>query len=178
MKVVKKILSDKNGMTFIEVVLGMVIATLLMAALITNLSTSIIAWQAGKNRSEIEATARLAIDSIVREIRYANNLELTSKSSITITKKNSATNKIQEKITFRYGSNEAKAIYKITDKTPSGGGIGTNPLTLAVIRNLEFGYDPAVDRNEVTITIQATDYTGEVLEYHSTIRCLNVLDSE
>ncbi|MBP2635082.1 MAG: hypothetical protein H6Q72_989 [Firmicutes bacterium] len=178
MKVVKKILVDKKGMTFIELVMGMVITTLLMAAIISNLSTSIITWQAGKNRSELESTARLAIDSIVREIRYASNLQLNSKSSITITKKNSATNKIQEIITFRYGSSEAKAIYKITDKTPSGGGIGTNPLTPAVIRNLEFTYDPAVDRNEVAILIQATDYKGEVLEYRSTIRCLNVLDNE
>jgi type II secretory pathway pseudopilin PulG len=178
MKVVKKILADKSGMTLIELIMGMVITTLLMAVIINNLSTSIIAWQAGKNRSEIESTARLAIDSIVREIRYANNLQLDSKSSLTITKKNPATNKIQEKITFRYGSSEAKAIYKITDKTPSGGGIGTNPLTPAVIRNLEFEYDPAVDRNEVAILIQATDYKGEVLEYRSTIRCLNVLESE
>ena len=178
MNAVMKIIANKNGMTLVELVIGMVITTLLMAVIINNLSTSIIAWQAGKNRSEIETTARLAIDIIIREIRYANNLQLNSKSSITITKKNSATNKIQEKITFRYGSNESKAIYKITDKTASGGGIGTNPLTPAVIRNLEFEYDPALDRNEVTIVIQATDYKGGILEYRSTIRCLNVLDSE
>jgi hypothetical protein len=40
---------------------------------------------------------------------------------------------------------------------------------------LEFEYDPIVDRNEVTIIIQAADYKGEILEYRSKVRCLNAL---
>jgi type II secretory pathway pseudopilin PulG len=168
-------LANNNGMTLIELVIGMALTTMLIAVFVNNLSTSLIAWQAGKTRSEVESTARLAFDSITREIRYANNLHLDSKSSITITKHNFANGKIQEKITFRYGSKESRAIYKITDKTASGGGIGTNPLTPAVVKNLEFEYDPIVDSNEVTIIIQAADYKGQILEYCSKVRCLNAL---
>lgn len=178
MNLIKNVIGNKNGMTLIELVIGMALTTLLMAVIASNLATALNVWKAGKNRSEVESTARLAIDSITREIRYANKLQLNSKSSITITKNNSTTNKTQEKITFRYGSSDSRTIYKITDKTTSGGGIGTNPLTPAIIKNLEFEYEPTVDRNTVSIVIQATDYKGEILEYRSSIRCLNALESE
>lgn len=174
----KVIIENEIGMTLIELVVGMAVTTLLMAAMVSNLLTVFHVWQAGKIRSEVEQSARYAAESIIREIRYAQNIQLNDKSSITVTKNNPFTGKVAEAITFRYGSSESKTIYKITDKSPSGGGSGTNPLTPAVIKNLEFEYAPTVDRNLVTITIQATDYKGAPIEYRSVIRCLNALASE
>lgn len=176
--VIKNIVKNEIGMTLIELVIGMAVTTLLMAAMVSNLLTAFHAWQAGKTRSEVEQSARYAAESIIREIRYANKIHLNSKSSITITKNNPSTGKVAETITFRYGSSESKMIYKVTDKSASGGGSGTNPLTPAVIKNLEFEYAPTAERNIVTIIIQATDYKGELVEYRSMIRCLNALTSE
>lgn len=170
-----RIIANRKGFTLVELIIGMGLTMLLTSILVIGLANSLTVWQAGKNRSEIEQTARYVLDTMAREIRYANTININSKSSITLTQINPRTNKVQEKITFRYGSSESKTIYKITDKTASGGGIGTNPLTPAVIKNLEFQAAPAADHNEVTIVLQAIGYRGDILEYRSTVRCLNVL---
>lgn len=164
MKSFRYIIANRNGITLVELLAGMAIMTLLMSVTLTTLATSITIWQTGKTRSEIEHAARYALDVIVREIRYANRLELKSKSALMIVRPNG------ERVTYQYGSSQSKIIYKVTDNSATGGGRATNPLTPAVIDGLSFD----IDSNEVKILIQATSYRGEKLEYSTTVSSLNI----
>lgn len=70
-------------MTLIELILGLMLTMLLLSGIFGLLTTSIGAWRAGSSRSELQQTARFAVDSMVRDLRYGDNFVLESNTSIT-----------------------------------------------------------------------------------------------
>lgn len=66
--------ADQQGLTLVEVLVGLSIFIILMSVIIPMLSTSIKAWQIGRSQVEIQQTARLAVERVTHSVRYAKSV--------------------------------------------------------------------------------------------------------
>ena len=73
------------GFTLIELMIVLTITVVLLSAMVPLLSTSLQAWRNGSSRSELQQTARFAVDSMVRDLRYGSDYEKVSDWEITFT---------------------------------------------------------------------------------------------
>lgn len=79
-----KSIRSERGTTLIELIVAMLLTVTVLAAISGILSSSLQAWIAGRSRTELQQTARIAIDMMVREMRYAQTLKLNSNLSLTV----------------------------------------------------------------------------------------------
>ena len=63
--------TGRQGLTLVELVAGLTIFLLLLAAVGPLLSTSVQVWRTGRSQAELQQTARLAVERISHSIRYA-----------------------------------------------------------------------------------------------------------
>lgn len=150
----------QRGFMLIELMICITLAILLLSGMFRLFSTNLTIWTKENHHSAIEQTARIAIDKIMREIRYARSIRLNDTNSLTIIKISGEIN------TFQLGSGtHAKTLYMIIDKTAAipAGGISANPITENIVTSLLFTpYPEAVTIQAVGITIEVTDQsTGE-----------------
>lgn len=168
----KKYFTTQHGLTLIELVIGIALMLLLLHSTVDLFSGSIKVWMFGKNQSHIQQTARIAMDTIVREIRYAHQITFKSTSSLLITKKNGENKTLQ-----LGGGLHSKTLYLITDKTKvvPPGGISTNPITENLITDLQFTpYSQSGSNKAVLITLEVTDdSTGGKKVLHTACYPLN-----
>ena len=61
---------NTDGFTYVELLTGMVLTVLLLTAIFGLLAVSLGSWQTGSRKVEVEQTARIGLDAIVRELRY------------------------------------------------------------------------------------------------------------
>ena len=156
----KKYLISKQGFTLLELLIGITLSIILLSGMLRFFSTSINLWNIEKNRTSMQQTARLAVDRIMKDIRYAQGIQLNHPSSLKITKMNGETN------TFQLGGAlHENTLYMIIDKTGATpiGGISTNPLTENVVTNLLFmPYPHSANIQAITILLEVADQnTGE-----------------
>jgi len=131
----RKYFIAQHGLTLIELVIGMALILCLLSGIVGLFSGSLKVWVFGKQQSHINQTARIAMDSIVREIRYAQQITLKNTSSLVVTKVN------REIRTLQLGEGlHSKTLYVIIDKTKSipPGGISSSPITENLVTNLQF----------------------------------------
>lgn len=151
----KKYLTTDQGFTLLELIIGITLTLLLLPGMLNLFSTSITILNTEISRTNLLQTARIAVDGVLREIRYAQDISLNHTKSLTITKLNGETN------TFQLGEGlHGNTLYIIIDKTKAipVGGISTNPLTENVVTNLVFStYPPGTNIQAVSITLEVTN---------------------
>lgn len=104
------------GFTLAELTVALALTAILLAALLSLLSTSLNSWQAGSTRTELQQTARYAVDMMVRELQYANSIIINSETSLTL-----QTNQYQSKtVTYFLDSNSNPPILRRNQHDNSG----------------------------------------------------------
>ncbi len=153
----RKYFVAQHGLTLIELVIGMVLILCLLSGIVGLFSGSLKVWVFGKQQSHINQTARIAMDSIVKEIRYAQQITLKNTSSLVVAKVNGDIRMLQ------LGEGlHSKTLYVIIDKTKSipPGGISSNPITENLVTNLQFAQHGK--GKAVLVTLEVTnESTGE-----------------
>ena len=151
----RKYLVAEDGVTLLELMIGMTITVILLSGMLSLLGASVTIWTMEKSRTSMQQTARMAVDKVVREIRYGKELHLNNPQSLSITKLSG------EIITLHLGGGlHEHTLYMITDKTRAipAGGIGTNPITENVVTHLLYTpYPHSDDIQAITITLEVTD---------------------
>jgi prepilin-type N-terminal cleavage/methylation domain-containing protein len=169
----QKYFTTQHGLTLIELIIGMSLMLILLTGIIDLFSGSIKVWISGRNQTYIQQTARIAMDTIVREVRYAHQITLKNTSSLIVTKENGQSNTLQ-----LGGGLNSKTLYIIIDKTKAmpAGGISSNPITENVVTNLQFTPYPQNETfKAVLITLEVTDEsTGERKLLHTACYPLNI----
>jgi prepilin-type N-terminal cleavage/methylation domain-containing protein len=131
----RKYFVAQHGLTLIELVIGMALILCLLSGIVGLFSGSLKVWLFGKQQSHLNQTARIAMDSIVKEIRYAQQITLKNTSSLVVRKVNG------EIRTLQLGEGlHSKTLYVIIDKTKAipPGGISSSPITENLVTNLQF----------------------------------------
>lgn len=80
----RQFISLEHGATLVELIVVMLITASLLAAITGVLFSSLQAWTIGRSRTELQQTARIAVDMMVRELRYAQAVNLNSNRSLTL----------------------------------------------------------------------------------------------
>lgn len=68
-------LKREQGTTLVEVVLAVAIFSLLLTTVLTFYYGSLQSWRRSLNTMDIQQNARIAMDEIIRKLRYAHTLE-------------------------------------------------------------------------------------------------------
>jgi prepilin-type N-terminal cleavage/methylation domain-containing protein len=169
----QKYFTTQHGLTLIELIIGMSLMLTLLTGIIDLFSGSIKVWISGKNQTYIQQTARIAMDTIVREVRYAHQITFKSTSSLVVTKENGQRNTLQ-----LGGGLNSRTLYIIIDKTKviPAGGISSNPITENVVTDLQFTPYPQNENfKAVLITLEVTDEsTGRKKLIHTACYPLNI----
>jgi len=159
----KKYLKKQQGLTLIELVIAMTITLILLSGLSSVLSVSLTTWRLEKSRMAMVQTARMAVDRVMREVCYAQQLTVSNPRSLTITKIDGEIN------TFELGGGlHGNTLYMIIDKTASGGGIATSPLTENNVTELHFTPFSQYGTQAIIMTLIVKDKnTGVEQELHT-----------
>jgi hypothetical protein len=131
---------------------------ILLTSIVTLFSGSLKIWLFAKNQTNIQQTARIAMDTIVREIQYAHQITFKNISSLVVTKINGEKNTLQ-----LGGGLHSKTLYIIIDKTKviPAGGISSNPITENLVTDLQFTpYPQSENAKAVLIILEVTDEFG------------------
>jgi type II secretory pathway pseudopilin PulG len=64
---------------------SLTLTVVLLSAFVPLFATSIDSWQRGYSRSEVQQTARVAVDSMVRDLKYGSNFSKISDNEIAFT---------------------------------------------------------------------------------------------
>lgn len=121
---------NKDGFTLIELIIGLALTTLLLAALFTLLSTSLKVWSLGSSKTEVQHTARYCIDVLTRDLQFATQITKNSDTNLEL-----STNKYQSKnptINFTYEkTGNIGTLYRTMDKNkqPISGG-DNSPISI------------------------------------------------
>lgn len=169
----QKYFTAQHGLTLIELIVSTSLMLILLIGIVDLFSGSIKIWILNKNQTQIQQAARIAMDTIVREIRYAHQITFKSPSSLVITKENGQNNTLQ-----LGGGFNAKTLYIIIDKTKAipAGGVSSNPITENLVTNLQFiPYPQNEPFKAVLITLEVTDEsTGGKKLLHTACYPLNL----
>lgn len=162
----KKNYPAQQGISLVELVVGMLLLIIVLTATVSLFSTFLQVWSNEKSHTSMTQTARSAVDRMVREIRDAKSVSLDTTSSLTIRKFSG------ERNTFQRGSGfHANTLYLIIDKEDAtlNGGLSANPITENVITNLVFTPCPdPVTSQVILISLEVTDpQTGKKHEFHT-----------
>lgn len=174
----KSSITGQRGMTLVELMLGLMLTVVLLSGILGILSTSLGSWKSGISRSEMQQTARFAVDSMVRDLRYGDNYELGEDGrSITYRSIKSG----QYGNTYRYHvSTTDHKLYK-TSLIPSA---PSQPVTGANVKGVNniilnpndqalFRQPDTSKPNSITITVEAKDTaTGHSFVLYSAVTSL------
>lgn len=151
----KKLLTSQQGLSLVELVVSMIILTIVLTGMLHLFSQSLLLWNLEKSHTNLEQTARIAVNSIMKELRYARVISLNSPQSFSITKISGEVN------TFHLGGDlHTKTLYMVIDKQNAQprGGISTNPLTENIVTHLVFTPYPEISPLQaILITLEVTD---------------------
>jgi prepilin-type N-terminal cleavage/methylation domain-containing protein len=78
----RKQIHVKKGMTLIELVAAIAILGVVMAAIMSLFMTGINFFRVGNLKSQVQSDARLAVNSIVENIKFASELTIMNHSSV------------------------------------------------------------------------------------------------
>lgn len=157
----KKFYCNQQGFTLAELIISMSLSVLLLAGIGSLLSVNIQSWLSGSSRTEVQQTARYAMDMMVRELRYAKNFTSESaysnKHSILFEDISTPTPK-----KYRYFLDTTNHILYRKPVIPDGSqqpvtGINVNGSTNVVINTNNETLFEVLDNNTAVITLTATD---------------------
>ena len=144
-------IQKQSGFSLVELLVAMSLLVLLLAGVFGILSVSVTSWVQGSSKTEVQQVARQAVDTMVREIQYANSIALNSATSLTVSTVQAGTNK-----TINYYLDTASSpriIYR------NDGG-GARPLTGGSTVNVSI--------SSLTFTLFPTSGTARAVEIRIT----------
>ncbi|WP_371371396.1 PilW family protein [Sporomusa aerivorans] len=170
----KSILNRQSGVSLVELVIALMLIVLLLPASLGLLTTALSAWKAGISRSEVQQTARFALDSMVRNLRYGDTYMLESNKSITY--RNVRPGNQQDYI-YRYNVGADHKLYHSgvtpysTPQPVTGDNIkGGSSIIINANGEPLFTQPNGTDTNYIIITIYAADTaTGQTWETASAV---------
>lgn len=130
----RKQVSNQKGISLTEIIVGMSLVSILMAAALTMLGSSVKVFQSGKSMTEVQQAARLAVDAIVREVRYASNVRLDNDRLFL----NEAPEAIDKQVIFGYNSATKTLVVKRGSGPPlpfAGDGVNDQEGTIIITEN-------------------------------------------
>ncbi len=145
------IFKDSKGLTIIELLLTLAIIGFVIAALYTFYLTGLRGWQRGIEQMEAQQSARIAMDKIISEVRYAHELSLDEdgKAVRFKTKDNIRT------LRFRLINNEV-----VFDSCPDGEGSYFHTKIALNVTGLTFSLG---DNQLLTVTITAETGSNSIV---------------
>ena len=163
----------RSGVALVEILLGLGLTTLLLQALFPLLATSLLAWNTAVARLTAHQTARMAMESMTRELRLA--------SAVSWPPPGQADSRIQfqvrqasgqvDRLTFQLGSStgqNGRTLYRV----PASG--QPSPLTQDMVDSLVFLFQPP---GRIRISLTVIDPTARVAAVAETsVTCLNLPD--
>jgi prepilin-type N-terminal cleavage/methylation domain-containing protein len=163
----------RDGFTLVELLIGLMLTAILFQALLPLLSTSLLSWRNSVSRISTHQTARMAMESMTRELRFASAISAPlpdQRASRIRFLKPDDTGKIQTLI-FQLGSSSGQNTQTLYRIHPPG---QPNPLTENVISELSFQFQPP---RLVVVSLTVTDSGTKVSDTIATsITCVNVPD--
>ncbi|HML86851.1 MAG TPA: prepilin-type N-terminal cleavage/methylation domain-containing protein [Methylomusa anaerophila] len=73
---------NQGGFTLVELLVWMMVTGIILAGVANLLTASLRIWHTGKVRNEMQQTARIAVDVIVREAQYCKSISVNADGSI------------------------------------------------------------------------------------------------
>ncbi len=171
-------MTGQRGMTLIELMLGLMLTVVLLSGIFGLLSTSLVSWKSGISRSEVQQTARFAVDSMVRDLRYGDNYELGNDGR-SITYRNIKSGQYGN--TYRYHVSTADhKLYKtgiipqVVSQPVTGENVkGANYIILNPDNQALFRQPDPSKPDTITITVEAKDtVTGHSFVLYSAVTSL------
>lgn len=148
----REFLQQQRGFTLLELMIGFTLSIVLLAAVVPALSINVKVWFEGSAGTEVQQSARHAVDTMVRELRYGDTYSLQSSTDISFRDIKSGT-------TVRYFLSGGK-LYRETVGSPQPL-TGDNPVTAQVVVHSPSGEELFSLRGDqpsvVYIALAATD---------------------
>jgi prepilin-type N-terminal cleavage/methylation domain-containing protein len=172
--------NKQSGMTYIELLIGMAIAAVILSAVFMLMNSAMSAWAHGKARAEVERNLRVGIDVITRDARYAASAAAAPEGGI-LTLTINALN--EDTIAFRINPTTKAFTRRVTTRfnTTAGfqpiGGDGTANIEghVIIVDNPDTEAIFAIEGNLVSVTITARHKrTGVQATMHTKIFCANM----
>lgn len=163
----------RSGFVLAEVLVGIGLTALLLQALFPMLSTSLLAWKSSVARITAHQTARMAMESMIRELSLASAITWprSGQPDSSVRFQLRATPDQTENLIFRLGTSaglNAKTLYRV----PGSG--QPSPLTQNVVDALQFRFEPP---RRLWISLTVTDPERRVTATLETgITCRNMPD--
>lgn len=166
--------AGQKGVTLLELVVGLMVMVLLLAGTYRLLDAALSAWRAGSSRSEVQQTARFALDSMVRNLRYGDQYILENDKSITYRNRKSGP---QLNYIYRYSVGSDHKLYHggvapySSPQPVTGDNVkGFNRVTINANNEPLFSQPNGAASSYVVITVIAVDTsTGQQWETNSAV---------
>ena len=163
----------RSGFVLTEVLVGIGLTALLLEALFPLLSTSLLAWKSSVARMTVHQTARMAMESMIRELSLASALTwpLPGQPDSSVRFQLKEASDQTESLSFRLGTSSglnSKTLYRV----PGTG--QPSPLTQNVVEVLQFRFEPP---RRLWISLTVTDPERRATATLETgVTCLNAPD--
>ena len=165
--------SRRSGFVLAEILVGIGLTALLLQALFPMLSTSLLVWKSSVARMTAHQTARMAMESMIRELSLASDLtwpppgQPASGVRFQLRETSGRTENLSFRLGTLYGQN-MKTLYRV----PGSG--QPSPLTQNVVDVLQFRFEPP---RRLWISLTVTDPERRVTATVETgVTCRNVPD--
>ena len=164
---------QRSGFVLTEVLVGIGLTALLLQALFPMLATSLLAWKSSVARMTAHQTARMAMESMIRELSLASALtwppsgQPASSVRFQLRQTSGQTESLSFRLGTPYGQNP-KTLYRV----PGSG--QPSPLTQNVVDVLQFRFEPP---RRLWISLTVTDPERRVTATLETaVTCRNTPD--
>lgn len=151
----RRYFSDQQGFTLVELMIGLTLTVILLTGIVGLLDSSLRSWRFGSGRTEMQQTARYAVDTMVREFKYGTNFQVLD--AYTISYKEASTGNVYKyyldttsHILYRQAVTPAGTSYQVT-----GSNVQNSTNILINQQNQILFESP--DSNTVKITLTAID---------------------
>jgi prepilin-type N-terminal cleavage/methylation domain-containing protein len=84
MKIKNNVIKNENGFSLIELMVVLVILSFIILGLVTFFGGGVRSWISGDNQLRSQREARMAMDMMVKEIRFGQSVTKNSNYSITV----------------------------------------------------------------------------------------------
>lgn len=153
-------INNQSGFTLVEIMIGLMLTLVLMSAVFGLLSSSVMSWTQGAAHNDLEQSARIAVDSMVRELRYARAVTSVTSGSIAFV------NSGGDNVAFRLGTSTNRNMNTLHRLN--------NPMTENNVSSLTF---EQIGSRTVKISLTMHDApTGQTKTLRTAVTCMNVPD--
>lgn len=157
----------QGGFTYVELIVGLALTVVVLTAVSSLLSGLLFSARIGTGHIELQQATRVAVDTMVRELRYAKQIIYPDAATTGVVDHITFINADGETVTFSLGTTAGANLHTLYR---TRGGVD-NPVSENNVSLLEF----TVERPRlITVRIQATDQQGGVAEFTTAVTCLNI----